>query len=106
MIFFSRQISDALPKSFSLSQVADSFKRTSQAVTARLVSAMLVYGAIHMMKVTKGVYASTFNMSFSYLYLIQISGIVLFSLLVLRDMFSTFSAKVQESESTSGSQEQ
>jgi len=71
-----------------------------------MVSAMLVYGAIHMMKVTKGVYASTFNMSISYLYLIQISGIVLFSLLVLRDMFSMFSSKSLENESPCRSQSQ
>ena len=69
-----------------------------------LVSAMLVYGAVHMMKVTKGIYASTFNMSFSYLYLIQILGIVLFSLLVLRDLFSRLNPNARENEINDRSQ--
>jgi TRAP-type C4-dicarboxylate transport system permease small subunit len=112
-IFLGTALAQRRKEHIRISVVTDLLPKTGKKVAAciadiitLLVSAMLVYGAIHMMKVTKGVYASTFNMSFSYLYLIQISGIVLFSLLVLRDMFSTFSAKVQESESTSGSQEQ
>ena len=75
------------------------FWKTCLATIADLVtigvSAMLVFGAVHMMKVTKGIFASTFNMSFSYLYLVQITGIVLFAVLVLRDVVSRLFARKQ-----------
>ena len=67
-----------------------------------LVSGMLVFGAIQMMKVTKGIYASSFDMSFSYLYLIQIIGIVLFALLVFGDLFSRFQLKAKKTNGGNG----
>ncbi len=52
------------------------------------VAAMLLYGALVMMERTAGVYASTFELSFSWIYAIQFAGILAMLLLSCRDLFA------------------
>lgn len=51
------------------------------------VAAMLVFGAFSMMERTAGIYASTFDLSFSWIYSIQLVGLALMMLLSCRDLF-------------------
>lgn len=52
------------------------------------VAGMLLYGALVMMERTAGVYASTFELSFSWIYAIQFAGILAMMLLSCRDLFA------------------
>lgn len=52
------------------------------------VAGMLLYGALAMMERTAGVYASTFELSFSWLYAIQFAGLLAMMLLSCRDLFA------------------
>ena len=55
-----------------------------------LVCGILVAGAYKMAQVTKGIFASSFNMSFSYIYFIQVAGVFLLMLLLVRDLLVRF----------------
>lgn len=50
------------------------------------VAGMLLYGALAMMERTVGIYASTFELSFSWLYSIQFAGLFAMMLLSCRDL--------------------
>lgn len=52
------------------------------------VAAMLLYGALVMMERTAGIYASTFQLSFSWIYSIQFAGLLAMMLLSCRDLFA------------------
>lgn len=53
-----------------------------------VVAGMLLYGALIMMERTAGIYASTFQLSFSWIYAIQFAGIFAMMLLSCRDLLS------------------
>jgi TRAP-type transport system small permease protein len=106
-IFLGTALAQRTHEHISISVVTDLLPVTGKKIFAAVadlitivVSGLIVYGGILMMQVTKGIYASTFNMSFSYLYLVQIIGIILFALLVLRDLISQFSSKERTDEPT------
>ena len=56
------------------------------------VAAMLLYGSLVMMERTAGVYASTFQLSFSWIYAIQFAGLFAMMLLLCRDLYRQASA--------------
>lgn len=53
-----------------------------------VIAGMLLFGALDMMERTAGVYASTFRLSFSYVYMVQFIGILLMMLLFARDLYA------------------
>lgn len=72
---------DALPKHWRrwTGAVAD--------LISIVVLILLMFGAIQMMERTTGIYASTFRLSFSYLYLIQAISMALMIMLCARDLY-------------------
>ncbi|WP_339783426.1 TRAP transporter small permease [uncultured Marinobacter sp.] len=57
-------------------------------IVCMLVLLMLIFGAWSMMDRTAGIMASTFNMSFSYIYLVQLLSALLMMGLFITDLYS------------------